>query len=152
MSRSAVVIIAAFFAISILAGAVSAQTVLFGAREAFQEECSRCHEPDRALDRMKDEEAWESTVARMSKYAKAKYKAPIADETQATIVEYLTARYVLERSCTSCHADDRVLKATYDRDGWEESVELMESMGAMVVDGKRELLIDYLTEYAGDGE
>lgn len=133
----------------LISGAATAEPALVGARDVLQRECSRCHTPERALKRTRDRKGWLKTVKRMSRYARGKFKSPISDSDQEKIITYLTARYVLEKSCTACHGVDRVVKARHDRAGWEASVKLMESMGAVVVDGKRELLIQYLTEYAG---
>ena len=60
-------------------------------------------------------------------------------------VEVMTkAKAVLVRACGVCHGLERPLSKTYDRAGWEMTVERMHANGAEVSKEERALVVAYL--------
>ena len=59
--------------------------------------------------------------------------------------EYLAkAKSVFERSCGVCHGLDRPLSKTFDRAGWEKTVERMYKNGAKVNQDERSQVVAFL--------
>lgn len=59
--------------------------------------------------------------------------------------EYLTkAKAVFERSCGVCHGLERPLSRTFDKAGWEKTVERMRDNGAEVSGEERAQVVAYL--------
>lgn len=60
-------------------------------------------------------------------------------------VEYLTkAKAVFERACGVCHGLERPLSKTFDKAGWERTVERMHDNGAEVSAEERAQVVAYL--------
>ena len=60
-------------------------------------------------------------------------------------VEYLTkAKAVFERACGVCHGLERPLSKTFDKAGWEKTVERMHANGAEVSGEERAQVVAYL--------
>ncbi len=60
-------------------------------------------------------------------------------------IEYLTkARTVFEGSCGVCHGLERPLAKTFDRAGWEKTVERMHDNGAEINTEERAEVVAYL--------
>lgn len=60
-------------------------------------------------------------------------------------VEYLTkAKAVFERACGVCHGLERALSKSFDKAGWEKTVERMHDNGAEVDREERALVVAYL--------
>jgi mono/diheme cytochrome c family protein len=60
-------------------------------------------------------------------------------------VAYLTkAKAVFERACGVCHGLERPLSKTFDRAGWEKTVERMHANGAEVDQEERAQVVAYL--------
>ena len=60
-------------------------------------------------------------------------------------VEHLTkAKAVFERACGVCHGLERPLSKTFDRAGWEKTVERMHDNGAEVSGEERAQVVAYL--------
>jgi cytochrome c5 len=56
----------------------------------------------------------------------------------------LDGQTLLQERCTVCHNLNRVDSASYDRAGWEASVDRMIARGAQLSEEERAILIDYL--------
>jgi hypothetical protein len=54
------------------------------------------------------------------------------------------AKSLLQERCTKCHTLERVEKATFDRAGWEKTIDRMMSKGAKINAEERKTLIDFL--------
>jgi len=60
-------------------------------------------------------------------------------------LEHLTqAKAVLERACITCHSVDRPLSKTYDKAGWEKTVERMGTNGAKLSAEEAAQVVAYL--------
>lgn len=60
-------------------------------------------------------------------------------------VAYLTeAKGVFERACSVCHGLERALSKSFDRAGWERTVERMHDNGAEVSAAERAQVVAYL--------
>jgi len=53
---------------------------------------------------------------------------------------------LLDTRCAECHELTRVMKARFDRAGWEKVVDQMVKRGARLNVDERQVLIDYLSE------
>ena len=68
-----------------------------------------------------------------------------AQTATPTPVESLTkAKAVFERACGTCHSLDRPLSKTFDRAGWEKTVERMHANGAQVSVEEQAQVVAYL--------
>ncbi|MCL4553638.1 MAG: hypothetical protein M1565_00610 [Actinobacteria bacterium] len=45
-----------------------------------------------------------------------------------------------------CHSLDRVYEADFDRAGWQETMERMQSLGLVVTDEEFQVILDFLAE------
>lgn len=54
------------------------------------------------------------------------------------------AKAVLERACSVCHGLERPLSKTFDRPGWEKTVDRMRANGAAVSDEERGMVVTFL--------
>jgi mono/diheme cytochrome c family protein len=61
---------------------------------------------------------------------------PVADLTKA--------KAVFERACSVCHGLERPLSKTFDKEGWEKTVERMHANGAEVDKEERAQVVAYL--------
>jgi len=69
----------------------------------------------------------------------------VAETAQANPVEYLTqAKAVFERACNVCHGLERPLSKTFDKAGWERTVERMHDNGAEVNAAERAQIVAFL--------
>ena len=60
-------------------------------------------------------------------------------------LEQLTkAKVVFERACVTCHSVDKPLSKTFDKAGWEKTVERMRSNGAQVSAEEAAQVVAYL--------
>jgi mono/diheme cytochrome c family protein len=72
--------------------------------------------------------------------------SPVAAQAAApSPVENMTsAKALFERSCGVCHGLERPLSKTFDRAGWEKTVERMHDTGAEVNKDERAQIVAYL--------
>jgi len=61
-----------------------------------------------------------------------------------TEIETQEGKAIVETVCTGCHSLNKVTSASYDRAGWEKTVERMIAKGAELDSAQKETLIDYL--------
>jgi len=61
-----------------------------------------------------------------------------------TAIETLEGKVIVETVCTGCHGLNKVTTASYDREGWEITVERMIEKGAELDSAQKALVIDYL--------
>lgn len=64
--------------------------------------------------------------------------------TPNTVAYLIKAKAVLERACGVCHGLERPLSKTFDRAGWEKTLERMHDNGAEVSKDEREQVAAYL--------
>lgn len=51
-----------------------------------------------------------------------------------------------DRRCSMCHSLDRVYEADFDRAGWQETMERMQSLGLVVTEEEFQTILDFLAE------
>jgi hypothetical protein len=56
----------------------------------------------------------------------------------------LNAEDLINERCSVCHTTDRIYKAGFDRERWEETVDRMISKGAELNEAERDSVIEYL--------
>ena len=61
-----------------------------------------------------------------------------------TEIEAPAGKAIVETVCTGCHSLNKITTASYDKDGWQKTVERMISKGAELDNNQKELVIDYL--------
>jgi hypothetical protein len=61
----------------------------------------------------------------------------------------IDAEVLLEERCSTCHALDRVTRASKSADEWEQTVSRMVDTGAELNDEEQAVLVDYLAQTYG---
>jgi len=89
-------------------------------KAAFDVECRKCHTPKYALDETYSRDDWEMTVNMMRSNG-----AEITDEQKWVIIDYLTAKSLLETKCSVCHEIERPLSKTKSPADWLATVTRM---------------------------
>jgi len=89
-------------------------------KAAFAQECGKCHSTKYAQDVTYSRDEWEITVAMMRSNG-----AEFTDEQKLVIIDYLTAKSLLETKCSVCHAVDRPLSKAKSVDDWKATVTRM---------------------------
>jgi cytochrome c5 len=65
-------------------------------------------------------------------------------QTADRLPYFAGARALFERTCNVCHGLERPLSKTFDRAGWERTVERMHDNGAEASGAEREQIVAYL--------
>ncbi|MFZ5994468.1 MAG: c-type cytochrome [Thermodesulfobacteriota bacterium] len=115
------------------------------AAEVFVEECSTCHDLQRALTAVKDEAAWRQTITAMSE----KQDSPVKQDQVEELVRFHVKRQELEQEifkqrCTTCHPAKRALEKIKTRDEWRETIKRMAAKAPeQIPDEQIDLLVDF---------
>lgn len=75
--------------------------------------------------------------------------APASPEVAGDEAGPPSGEELLNARCTVCHTLDRVHKRKDTREGWEKLVDRMIKNGAILDEGEREVLVDYLAATYG---
>lgn len=67
-----------------------------------------------------------------------------SEETTGAGGGALDARALILERCTGCHDIARIKETTYDKAGWEASVQRMRDKGAKIDDAEAAAIVDYL--------
>lgn len=147
-------------------------------RQVLEAVCSGCHELDTVYQARRNAVQWAATVddmiargapvlegerdlivqflsANYSAEARSGSSAPAAQaaSTPATPATAMSpevrGRQVLMEACTVCHELDFVYQSRRTRSEWEETVGDMMGRGALLLEGERELLLDFLATRYG---
>ena len=89
-------------------------------KSAFDVECEKCHTRRYALDESYSRDDWEMTVNMMRSNG-----AEITDEQKSVIIDYLTAKSLLETKCSVCHELARPLSKAKSPPEWKATVTRM---------------------------
>ena len=89
-------------------------------KATFEQECGKCHSLKYAQDVTYSREEWEITVAMMRSNG-----AQFTDEQKLVIIDYLTAKSLLETKCSVCHPVDRPLSKAKSIEDWKATVTRM---------------------------
>jgi cytochrome c5 len=121
------------------------QQVMMKGMKLFEEKCSSCHEPNRALTVIKDPAVWVQTIKRMQYYS----KGAISDQEAKELVEFhVTAQQreidTFEKTCTKCHDDERINSRSMSEDQWLATIKRMQQKAPeLITDEKVYLLAAY---------
>jgi len=108
-------------------------------RQVVNQRCNKCHTLERVYRAFKSEEGWTTTINRM-----ASLDAPnISSFDIKQSIHFLLTRQkslkgenpgklneafgktIMETKCTSCHALDRIVRSTKDKEKWKKTVTRM---------------------------
>ncbi|MEW6418241.1 MAG: hypothetical protein AB1480_08980 [Nitrospirota bacterium] len=113
--------------------------------EVFVEECSICHDLQRALTAVKDEAAWRQTITAMSK----KQGSPVKQDQVEELVRFHVKRQkmeqeIFEQKCTTCHPAERALEKIKTVDEWRDTIKRMAAKApGQITDDQIYLLINF---------
>src|SRR5262245_20907506 len=130
-----------------------------GAR-VVREKCLTCHEADLIIMQRLSRQGWSREVDKMIRWA-----ATVGESERETMVEYLALNFgpkpaitktsevrgkdIYEKQCLACHEADLIEQQRLSRQGWTREVDKMIRWGAVVTDGEKEPLIDFLSKNYG---
>jgi mono/diheme cytochrome c family protein len=89
-------------------------------KAAFDVECEKCHTRKYADDVTYSRDEWELTMGMMRSNG-----AQFTDEQRAVMVDFLTAKSLLDSKCSVCHKVDRPLSKAKSRSDWKATVTRM---------------------------
>lgn len=89
-------------------------------KAAFDVECEKCHTRTYADDVTYSRDEWELTMGMMRSNG-----AQFSDEQRAVMVDYLTAKSLLDSKCSVCHKVDRPLSKSKTHEAWSQTVARM---------------------------
>lgn len=113
--------------------------------DLFREECSKCHDLERALRTTKDEAAWDNAIRRMRDL----HKADISEVEILELVNYHVVRQkkeaaIFQEKCQKCHPGKVFLEKNLTPSQAREVVRRMqEKAGATVTDEDVEIIVNY---------
>ena len=140
-----------------VATSASAQTLPQGAgREVVTKRCVACHEADLITQQRLTRVGWGRSVDKMVRWG-----AIVEPAERELMLDYLAAHFAArpaashivataqheatyKRACLTCHEADLVDAQRLTRAGWVRTVDKMIRWGAVVADGDKEGLIEYL--------
>jgi len=113
--------------------------------ELFKSKCSRCHDPDLAMNRYRSEQSWFETIARM----KEQHKADISREDINRLVKYHVERQqreaaVFKEKCEQCHPGTIFLQQKLSADQARAIIKRMQQQAGNKVDDEDiEIIVRY---------
>ncbi len=147
--------------------------------QVIQKNCIHCHGIDDYAFFALDKNGWESLLETKHKSPLAEGTPVLSDKDRDTLVGWLVNKFgpttkpfprtyvppqiteylsdpeailVLNRSCVSCHALDRVMKSRYSADEWRVLAVQMKTRGANITDEDLERLVEWLGRVRGTNE
>ncbi|KPK24427.1 MAG: hypothetical protein AMJ61_13790 [Desulfobacterales bacterium SG8_35_2] len=108
----------------------------------FEEKCSSCHEPNRALTVIKDPAVWAQTIKRMQYYS----KGAISDQEAKELVDFhVTAQQreidAFEKTCTKCHDDERINSRSMSEEQWLATIKRMQQKAPELISDEKVYLL-----------
>lgn len=125
------------------------KSLAFGYVDLFGEKCSECHSLEKAIDSLRDEDAWQKTIETMA----GKSGGNITDGEVSKLVNLHLERQKKEqelflKDCTRCHGSDVALKLGKTQDEWRETAKKMAtSDGKKMNDEELDILTHFHTRY-----
>jgi cytochrome c5 len=113
--------------------------------ELFKSKCSRCHDPDLAMNKFRSAEAWFDTIARM----KEQHKADISREDIDRLVKYHVERQqqeaaIFKEKCEQCHPGTIFLEQKLSADQARAIIKRMQQQaGNKIEDKDIEIIVRY---------
>ena len=144
-------------------------------RQVIFKSCTSCHGIDDYAYNALDRAGWDALIT--AKHTDV--KAPLADDERALLLDWLAVRFgpttkpfprayvarevttffsdneaeaLLKRSCTSCHAIDRVNSARFTPERWRVVTVDMRERGAKIEDDELERLVEWLGRTKGTND
>jgi cytochrome c2 len=144
-------------------------------RQVIFKNCTSCHGIDDYAYNALDRAGWDALIAAKHR----EQKVTIAAEDKALLLDWLAMRFgpttkpfprtyvarevttfftdaegeaLLKRSCTSCHAIDRVNSARYTPERWRVVTVDMRERGAKIEDEELERLVEWLGRTKGTND
>jgi cytochrome c5 len=130
-------------------------------RQVVNQKCNKCHTLERVYRAFKSEDGWTSTINHMAKldapnissfdikqaiHFLTNRQTSLKGEDQSKLAKAI-GKTIMETKCTSCHALDRIVRSTKDKEKWEKTVSRMIKYSGnseyLTKQGKAEL-IEYL--------
>jgi len=114
--------------------------VMKAGKAAFDVECEKCHTRKYADDVTYSRDEWELTMGMMRSNG-----AEFSDEQRTVIVEFLTAKSLLDTKCSVCHKVDRPLSKSKSPADWKATVTRMSGKKpGHLTDAEIDVLASYL--------
>lgn len=125
-------------------------------RDVVAKRCIACHEADLIVSQRLSRVGWGRTVDKMVRWGaivEAGERDPMLDYLAAHFAPQPAASHIVataaheatyKRACLTCHEADLVSSQRLTRAGWVRTVDKMIRWGAVVADGEKDGLIDYL--------
>jgi cytochrome c5 len=125
-------------------------------RDVVAKRCIACHEGDLIVSQRLTRAGWGRSVDKMVRWG-----AVVEADEREVMLDYLAAHFaptpaashivataqheaVYKRACLTCHEADLVEAQRLTRAGWVRTVDKMIRWGAIVPDGEKDGLVDYL--------
>ena len=89
-------------------------------KEAFEENCTECHELDWPLEKIATREEWKLTLIKM-----ANEGAILSKKNKRQVLEYLVAKSTFQQKCNVCHGLERPLEKNKEFQAWVVTVRRM---------------------------
>ena len=150
----------------VMIGRREGQVVAVGITDApgkaiMERQCLSCHEADLIVSQRLSRTGWTREVEKMVRWG-----AVVAGDEKEPLIDYLAVTFaprkqtpappanptgaaIFEQKCLSCHEADLTKQQRLSRTGWTREVEKMIRWGAVVTDGEKDPLINYLTASFG---
>jgi cytochrome c1 len=130
--------------------------------EIARDKCLSCHEADLIISQRLSRPGWTREVDKMVRWG-----ASLTEAEKEALIDYLAANFgakkvdaknlagedrgkeIFEKKCLGCHEADLTRQQRLSRQGWTREVEKMIRWGAVVTDGEKEPLIDFLFKSYG---
>ncbi len=124
--------------------------------------CNKCHTLERVYRAFKSQDGWTTTINRMASLAAPNISSfdvkqsihflvtrqeSLKDEDEGDLKEAI-GKTIMETKCSACHALDRIVRTTKEKDKWEKTVTRMIDYSGdpgYLTQKAKEELIDYLT-------
>jgi len=108
----------------------------------FEEKCSVCHRPERALTVFKDPEVWEETIRRMQYYS----KGDISDSQTRELVEFHIIRQqseidTFQETCTKCHDEERINNRSMSPEQWQATIKRMQQKAPEFISDEKVIIL-----------
>jgi hypothetical protein len=87
--------------------------------------------------------------AAITAYLNADYGLRVMPEKEDIEARLNLGQSLVANKCTQCHEAYLIESADLDAEGWVDTIEYMESLGAEVADEEKEVMIEYLTAAYG---
>jgi mono/diheme cytochrome c family protein len=113
--------------------------------ELFQSKCSKCHDPELALQKYRSEVVWRNTITRM----KEQHNADISRQEVELLIKYhldrqLKETAIFKEKCTQCHPGEVFLEKNLTPEQARSIIKRMQQLaGNTIEDSDVEMIVRY---------